>query len=98
MSVTLSKTAAPARALSGSPISGRMLIGGKLVESSDGSWIECINPANEDYIGKVPRGTAADVERAVEFAEVAQAKWAALSVATRSELPDASRRRDHETR
>ena len=85
MSVTLSKTAAPARALSGSPISGRMLIGGKLVESSDGSWIECINPANEDYIGKVPRGTAADVERAVEFAEVAQAKWAALSVATRSD-------------
>lgn len=74
-----------AKALSASPISGRMLIGGKLVESSDGGWIECLNPANEDYIGKVPRGTAKDVERAVELAEQAQVKWAAISVAQRSD-------------
>lgn len=74
-----------AKALRNSPISGRMLIGGKLVESSDGGWIDCLNPANEDYIGKVPRGTANDVERAVEFAEEAQVKWAALSVAKRSD-------------
>lgn len=49
-----------AGALSKSPIVGRMLIGGDLVESSGGEWIECVNPANEDYIGKVPRGTADD--------------------------------------
>ncbi len=68
----------PAKALSASPISGRMLIGGKLVESSDGGWIDCLNPANEEYIGKVPRGTANDVGRAVEFAEEAHVKWGAL--------------------
>ena len=84
MNIPMVQTEA-AKALSRSPISGRMLIGGKLVESSGGGWIECLNPANEDYIGKVPRGTASDVDRAVELAEQAQVKWAALSVAQRSD-------------
>jgi acyl-CoA reductase-like NAD-dependent aldehyde dehydrogenase len=61
-----------------------MLIGGELVESSSGNWLECVNPANEDRIGKVPRGTAADVEQAVRAAETAQVGWAELSVAQRS--------------
>ncbi len=74
-----------AKALTDRPISGRMLIGGELVESSGGGWIDCVNPANEDYIGKVPLGTANDVARAVELAEDAQVKWAALPVAKRSE-------------
>ena len=74
-----------AKALSASPISGRMLIGGELVESSDGGWIDCLNPANEEYIGKVPRATVKDVDRAVELAEQAQIGWAALSVAKRSD-------------
>jgi hypothetical protein len=29
-----------------------MLIGGKLVDSAEGGWIDCLNSANEDYIGK----------------------------------------------
>jgi betaine-aldehyde dehydrogenase len=74
-----------AQAISRSPIDGRMLIGGELVGSLGGRWIDCFNPANEDYIGKVPLGTAADVDRAVEAAEAAQVKWAALSVAQRSD-------------
>ena len=65
------------------PATGRMLIGGQLVESSGGNWIECINPANEECIGKVPRGTAADVEQAVAAAENAQVAWVELSVARR---------------
>ena len=67
------------------PATGRMLIGGQLVESSGGNWIECINPANEECIGKVPRGTPADVERAVAAAENAQIAWVELSVAQRAE-------------
>src|SRR6266481_3507518 len=67
------------------PATGRMLIGGQLVESSGGNWIESINPANEECIGKVPRGTAADVEQAVGAAETAQLAWAQLSVAQRAE-------------
>ena len=43
----------------------RMLIGGKLVESTSGAWDECINPANEQPIGRVPAGTKEDVDRAV---------------------------------
>lgn len=66
------------------PATGRMLIGGELVESSGGGWIDSINPANESLIGKVPRGTAADVDRAVQAAEAAQVGWAELSVAERS--------------
>ena len=77
---------APAPALplpSGLPHTGLMLIGGELVESLDGGWLDSLNPATEAYIGKVPRATAADVDRAVAAAERAQPGWAALSVAQR---------------
>lgn len=66
------------------PVTGRMLIGGELVESLSGNWIESINPATEDYIGKVPRASARDVELAVAAGERAQPKWAGLSVVERS--------------
>jgi betaine-aldehyde dehydrogenase len=67
-----------------SPVTARMLIGGELVESAASGWIECINPATEDVIGKAPQATAADVEQAVRAAESAQVKWAELSVQDRS--------------
>lgn len=65
-------------------VTGRMLIDGQLLESCGGNWIECINPATEECIGKVPRGTAEDVEHAIRAAEMAQPVWAELSVAQRS--------------
>jgi betaine-aldehyde dehydrogenase len=68
-----------------SPVTARMLIGGELVESSAGGWIDCINPATEEHIGQVPRATEADVEHAVAAAEAAQIKWAELSVQERSQ-------------
>ena len=46
----------------------RMLIGGELVESQSGEWLESVNPANEELIGKVPLGAAADDHRAVAAA------------------------------
>ena len=61
-----------AKAISSSPVIGHMLIGGKLVDNAEGGWIDCLNSANEDYIGKVPLATTADVDRAVETAEAAQ--------------------------
>lgn len=63
---------------------GRMLIGGEFVESEGGGWIETINPANEALIGRVPEGTAADVERAVAAATKAQKGWAALDMQARA--------------
>jgi betaine-aldehyde dehydrogenase len=78
------------------PHTGYMLIGGELVESLAGGWYDSINPANEEYIGKVPAATAADVDRAVTAAEPAAVQWAALSVAQRSkyllDLADALQR------
>ncbi|MBK8739874.1 MAG: aldehyde dehydrogenase family protein [Betaproteobacteria bacterium] len=70
--------------LKNNPHEGRMSIGGRLEESS-GGWIECTNPADESCIGKVPRGTADDVEQAVQAAEAAQPDWADLPVARRSQ-------------
>jgi betaine-aldehyde dehydrogenase len=65
---------------------GRMLIGGELVESKDGGWLESINPADESPIGRVPMGSAADMNAAVSAAEAAQPAWAALSMAQRAEF------------
>ncbi|UVH60644.1 aldehyde dehydrogenase family protein [Variovorax paradoxus] len=79
---TSSETAA--QAFRESPVNGRMLIGGELVESSGGAWIECFNPATEDYIGKVPKATEADVHQAVDAAEKAQVSWAQLPMQERS--------------
>ncbi len=53
--------------------------GGELVASESGRWMESTNPANEDHLGSVPLGSAADVDRAVAAAEAAQPAWAALS-------------------
>lgn len=62
----------------------RMLIGGELVESVDGGWIDSVNPADETVIGRVPRATAADAARAVDAANAAFPAWAACSVEERT--------------
>jgi len=70
------------------PRVGLMSIGGELVESS-GGWLDSINPATGAVVGKVPDGTAADVELAVAAAEAAQVRWAELSVAQRAQAMNA---------
>jgi acyl-CoA reductase-like NAD-dependent aldehyde dehydrogenase len=65
---------------------GMMLIGGDLVESESGQWLDSVNPATEEMLGQVPQGTAADVSRAVEAAEVAHPAWAALEPKERAKL------------
>jgi acyl-CoA reductase-like NAD-dependent aldehyde dehydrogenase len=66
-------------------MTGKMLIGGELVESKDGGWLESINPADESQLGRVPMGTANDMNAAVEAAEKAQPAWAALSMSQRAD-------------
>lgn len=63
----------------------RMLIGGELVESESGRWFASINPANEETLAEVPRGSAKDVDSAVDAAEKAQPAWASLSVGKRAD-------------
>ena len=62
-----------------------MLIGGELVGSESGQWMDSINPANEELLGRVPKGTSKDMNRAVEAAEKAQPAWNALPVSKRAE-------------
>ena len=65
---------------------GMMLIGGELTPSEFGQWLESINPANEEKLGDVPQGSAADVDRAVEAAEAAHPAWAAMEPKARAAL------------
>jgi betaine-aldehyde dehydrogenase len=67
------------------PITGKMLIGGQLVESVDGQWLESINPADESTLGRVPLGSARDMSLAVDAALHAFPGWAALSIEKRSD-------------
>ncbi len=63
-----------------------MLIGGDLVESEDGRWLESINPANEEVIGAVPLCGKADVDKAVAAAREAAPGWEAIGVKARAEF------------
>jgi len=65
---------------------GHMLIGGELVASEAGEWLESLNPANEETLGHVPAATAVDVNRAVTAAEAAQPAWGALDPKARAKL------------
>jgi acyl-CoA reductase-like NAD-dependent aldehyde dehydrogenase len=63
-----------------------MLIGGELVESVSGAWIESVNPATEDVIGYVPAGNAQDIDRATSAAMAAYPAWRALGIEGRARL------------
>src|SRR3954462_14618653 len=65
---------------------GMMLIGGDLVPSEAGEWLESINPAKEETLGHVPQATAADVNRAETGAEAAHPAWAAIEPKERGKL------------
>jgi 1-pyrroline dehydrogenase len=53
----------------------RNLVGGELVEAVDGATRDIVNPATGEVIGRVPEGTQADVERAMEAARAARIPW-----------------------
>lgn len=57
-----------------------MYIGGEFVAGSSGEWVESVNPGTEEVHGRVPVGTAADVDAAVLAAEKAQPAWAGLGI------------------
>jgi acyl-CoA reductase-like NAD-dependent aldehyde dehydrogenase len=47
----------------------KMLIDGQWVESSDGKWMDIHNPGTGEVLGKVPKATVQDAERAVAAAQ-----------------------------
>jgi len=63
-----------------------MYIGGEFCESESGEWMDSVNPATEEVHGRVPKGTAGDVDRAVKAAAAAQIEWRQKSVWERGAL------------
>jgi betaine-aldehyde dehydrogenase/aminobutyraldehyde dehydrogenase len=50
-------------------------VGGEAVDAVEGATREVLNPATDSVIGRVPEGTQADVDRAVEAAQKAFPAW-----------------------
>lgn len=61
----------------------KMYIDGRFTESSDGQWIDVLDPSTEEVISRQPAGTIKDVNRAIDAARKAQKSW--------SRLPDIER-------
>ncbi|HEY7834757.1 MAG TPA: aldehyde dehydrogenase family protein, partial [Ktedonobacterales bacterium] len=63
----------------------KLYIGGEWVPASDDAMTDVINATTEEVMGRVPRGTAADVDRAVAAARAAFPAWAETPVAERAD-------------
>jgi aminobutyraldehyde dehydrogenase len=61
-------------------------VGGEWVASVEGETMDVLNPATEEVIATVPRGSQADVDRAVEAAKKALPEWLEATPAERAEV------------
>jgi aminomuconate-semialdehyde/2-hydroxymuconate-6-semialdehyde dehydrogenase len=59
-------------------------IGGSFTASLSDQWIDNINPATNEIIGKVPRSGPSEVEAAISSAKKAHKAWSELSIKTRA--------------
>ena len=85
------------------PMDYKMYIGGEWVESESGERMDVWSPGDGSLIGSVPKGTAADVQKAIAAAKKAQKEMASLSVPARAKLLTrageiAFRRLEHDAR
>jgi betaine-aldehyde dehydrogenase/aminobutyraldehyde dehydrogenase len=64
----------------------RNVVGGALVDGVDGAQRDVLNPATGDVIARVPEGTQADVERAIDAARAARIAWRDTTPGQRMEL------------
>ena len=62
----------------------RIYIGGAWVPSAGTETIDVVNPTTEEVVGRIPEGTAEDVDRAVAAAKAAFPAWSETSVDDRS--------------
>jgi len=67
-------------------LSGRHLIGGRLVPAGSGKTFPIHNPATRQEVAQAALGDAADVDAAVENAATAQKSWAKLPARKRGAL------------
>jgi 1-pyrroline dehydrogenase len=62
------------------------LVGGEWVDGVEGEVEQIINPATGETIAEVPKGSDADVDRAVEAAKKALPEWRETTPAERAEM------------
>ena len=62
----------------------KMYINGEFVESRSGNTFEVFNPATEEVIAVVTKGTAEDARAAIDYAEQAQLAWEKLPAIERA--------------
>jgi acyl-CoA reductase-like NAD-dependent aldehyde dehydrogenase len=86
------ETAAPARDEPRRPapdhpteqiVRDRLYIGGQWVEPAGSGTIDVVDSTTEQVIGRIPEGTADDVDRAVEAARAGFAAWREVPVESR---------------
>jgi 1-pyrroline dehydrogenase len=65
--------------------SHQIFVGGEWVDAVEGGTMDVLNPATSDVIAEVPRGTKADVDRAVEAAKKALPEWLETTPGERQE-------------
>ena len=82
-------TEAPAAIEAGHPeeeiVRDRLYIGGEWVEPSGSSSIEVVDSTTEKVIGRVPEGTAEDIDRAAKAARAGFEAWSAVPLEQRTE-------------
>jgi 1-pyrroline dehydrogenase len=61
-------------------------VGGEWVSAVEGGTMEVLNPATGETIAEVPRGTQADVDRAVEAAKQVLPEWLETTPGERAEV------------
>ncbi len=64
----------------------RMFVNGDWMDAADGETTPVINPATEEMIDEIPKGTEADVDRAVEAARAAFEDWSQTTPGERSAM------------
>src|SRR2546430_17609870 len=66
----------------------RLFIGGEWVEPASSHTIDVVSPHSEELVGRVPEGTEADVDRAVDVARRTfdEGEWPHLPPAERAEI------------
>src|SRR6266513_606292 len=62
----------------------KIYVGGAWVPSTGTETIDVVNPTTEEVVGRIPQGSAADVDKAVAAAKEAFPGWAETSVDDRS--------------
>lgn len=65
-------------------LSGKLFVGGAFVASSSTAHLDVIEPATEDRLGQIADATDAEVDNAIEIANVTRRKWNAMDPRSRA--------------